>query len=207
MAGRTASAVAKDWRLRKSDAFPECVPSFPKDVKEQWRKFIHTRTRLSLEDRRYTCTNIRPGGGGGGRNWTLQFPRGIVGVFTTSRHSTPGGLAGCSFPPGQSAPWAAQKQKLPRDPRVRLPSAKTEPTRKEQVQNATVTGLLKTSPNVHARALQTQRAAPVLPRCQAHGLGQGDKALILFRATGTGISATAVMAATSKVVSGDWHSK
>lgn len=37
--------------------------------------------------------------------------------------------------------------------------------------------------------------------------GTRRQSLILFRATGTGISATAVMAATSKVVSGDWHSK
>lgn len=36
----TASAVAKSGGS-ESDAFLECVPSFPKDVKEQWRKIIH----------------------------------------------------------------------------------------------------------------------------------------------------------------------
>lgn len=92
------------------------------------------------------------------------------------------------------------------------PWQKTEPTRKEQVQNTIGYRFSRDVPKC-PRAItlnfsdwpRTFPEAMNIDGCPA--LEPEDKALILFWATWTGISAAAITAATSPVVSGHLHRK
>lgn len=143
------------------------------------------------------------------KNEALQFPHCIVDVLTSFLHQTHRGFTWCLFPPVVRVhlPWkAGYNQKAPPDPLINLPLAKTEPTRKKtknkQVQNTIVIGFLKTFPNVLVWSSQTQWLAQDIPRDHEHWLmcniRTRKQTPILFWATWTGISTTAITAATSK---------
>ena len=59
---------------------------------------------------------------------------------------------------------------LPGGPRINLPLAKTEPTRREQVQNTIVIGFLAMLPDVLVRSPQTQWLARGMARSHEHWL-------------------------------------
>lgn len=84
---------------------------------------------------------------------TLQFPHCLV-VFTTFLAPDalwlPHGAFSSQEREGQSCRLVRNSTSLSLDPLINLPLAKTEPTRKEQVQNTIVIGFLETFPDVLA---------------------------------------------------------
>lgn len=113
----------KQWRIRKSDAFLECVPSFPKDVKEQWRKIIHEQG-LVLKIGDIHAQTLDRGGGIGRYNfhvalWVFSRPLGtphLVAWWGAPSHwdNLPRGLLRSRSLPGtRGSTCPRQKQNLP----------------------------------------------------------------------------------------------
>lgn len=92
-----------------------------------------------------------------GRKETLQFPHCMVVVFATFPHQTLRGFTQCLVLPVEIVyPVGWLETEGSPGPIINLPLAKTEPTRKEQVQNTIVISFLETFPNVLVRSPQTQ---------------------------------------------------
>lgn len=150
--------------------FPNASPIFPQDVKQHGHNSRYEQ-RLVLKISNIHAQTLEHGGEGG--KWSTPVST-LHYVLTSFLHQTRRGFTWCLFPPGVSV-YPGRLVRITRlfpDPLINLPLAKTEPTRKKKkkVQNTSVTGFLKTSPNVLVWSPQTQWLAQDTSRGHKHWL-------------------------------------
>lgn len=136
--GSHVGAAVQSW-IWKGRPVSQCFPVLPQHVKQQTSLSVHKRTLVWKISPIHAHTLEHEGGGG---------TRTISTLHCCGSHHLPApGTSWCLVPPTESAPegWVETVGSPPDLPLAKNKN-KTEPTRKEQVQNTIVIGFSRDGP-------------------------------------------------------------